>query len=366
MNPKTYLSPPSLEGNERKYLLEALDSNWIAPVGPFVDRLEGDLRTLTGLPGAVALNSGTAGIHLALRLLGVGPGDEVICPTFTFIASAAPITYLGATPVFVDCEAETWNMDPEALEQAIVSRRKAGARVKAVVFAYCYGMPGQMDAILEICNRHSLPLVEDAAEALGSTWKGKPAGTLGAIGVYSFNGNKIITGSAGGALVTADLTIAKRAKKLAAQAKEPTPHFEHHEIGYNYALSNLLAAIVVGQLEQLGKKVEARRVVFSHYLASLSTKPGIHWQKEAPEAFSNRWLSTFQFDAVSGLLASAMMQSLTDRNIESRPLWKPLHLQEAFRDQDLHFGSDLSARLFANGICLPATSVDLATDRNIA
>lgn len=348
MNPqRVYLSPPNLEGNERKYLLEALESNWIAPTGPFVDRLEAALRLHTGLPGAVALNSGTSGIHLALRLLGVGSEDEVICPTFTFIASAGPITYLGAKPVFVDCERETWNMSPELLEQAIRSRRAAGAPVKAVVFAHCYGMPGYMDEIIEICRRHDLPLVEDAAEALGSTYKGKPAGTFGDIGVYSFNGNKIVTGSVGGALVCKDPDLAQRAKKFASQCKENTPHFEHHEIGYNYAMSNLVAAVVLGQLEHLPQKVQRRRAIFEGYVEQLFQSPHTSWQQELHGVHANRWLSAFVMPAE---LAHPLRDRLLNRNTESRPLWKPLHQQVAFHGC-LFFGN--GAKIL-EGICLPS------------
>jgi pyridoxal phosphate-dependent aminotransferase EpsN len=352
-NDRIYLSPPRLEGNERKYLLEALDSNWIAPTGPFVTRLEQALREHTGMPEAIAVNSGTSAIHLALRVLGVGPGDEVICPTFTFIASAAPATYLGASPVFVDCEMQTWNMDPELLDQAIRSRRAAGAKVKAVVFAYCYGMPGRMDEILEICRRHELPLIEDAAEALGSTYKGKPAGTLGDIGIYSFNGNKIVTGSVGGAVVCRDLAISARIRKLVAQAKENTPHFEHHEIGYNYGMSNLVAAVVLGQLEMLEKKVSDRRKVFDGYVKQLRDTPGVRWQVEIDGCRANRWLSAFFFGDDSGIRASELIAKLASQNIESRPLWKPLHLQGAFTE-NLFFGDDAGGSEVLAGVCLPS------------
>jgi len=353
-NDRIYLSPPHLDGNERKYLLEALESNWIAPTGPFVVRLEQALREHSGLPEAIAVNSGTSAIHLALRVLAVGPGDEVICSTFTFIASAAPVTYLGATPVFVDCEMQTWNMDPAHLEQAIQSRRAAGANVKAVIFAYCYGMPGRMTEIIEVCRRHGLPLVEDAAEALGSTYQGKPAGTLGDIGIFSFNGNKIVTGSVGGAIVCRDATLAARMRKLASQAKENTPHFEHHEIGYNYGMSNLVAAVVLGQLECLEQKVNNRREVFEGYVAQLEKIPSVTWQVEPDGSRANRWLSAFHFGTNPELRASALIAKLAAGNMESRPLWKPLHTQIAFGPEALHFGGECAESLFANGVCLPS------------
>lgn len=319
-----------------------------------MDRLEAELRVYTGLNGVVAVNSGTSAIHLALRLAGVGPGDEVICPTFSFIASAAPVTYLGATPVFVDCEPQTWNMDPETLDKAIISRRQAGARVKAVVFAYCYGMPGRMEEILSICARHEIPLIEDAAEALGSTWQGKPAGTLGDFGIYSFNGNKIVTGSVGGALLCKDPAVTMRARKLASQAKESTPHFEHHEIGYNYGMSNLVAAIVLGQMECISSKVESRRLIFEAYFKQIMNRSGVTFQVEVAGAQSNRWLSTFAFSKDSGIVASSLTKTLEEMNIESRPLWKPLHTQKAFENQCLYYGEGVAESLFSNGICLPS------------
>lgn len=355
MQPKRiYLSPPLLEGKERQYLLEALESNWIAPTGPFVDRLEDALRSHTGLPGAVALNSGTSGIHLALKILGVGPLDEVICPTFTFIASAGPITYLGAKPVFVDCERDTWNMDPELLDQAIRARRAAGASVKAMIFAHCYGTPGYMNEILAVCNKHELPMIEDAAEALGSSYHGKAAGTMGHIGVYSFNGNKIVTGSVGGALVSNDIELCNRAKKLASQAKENTPHFEHHEVGFNYGMSNLVAAVVLGQLETLSQKVAHRRQVFQNYLKQFAPYQGVLWQQELLGVQANRWLSAFAFAPSCEIQVQTLRDTLSQRNAESRPLWKPLHTQKAFQNGLQVFGGALAQELFSNGICLPS------------
>lgn len=355
---RIFLSPPDLRGKEREYLLEALDSNWIAPLGPFVNRFESSLQDFLKVPSIVALNSGTSAMHLALRLAGVGIGDEVICPTSSFIASAAPVTYLGAKPVFVDCNPLTWNMDLQTLEGAIKARRTAGASVKAVVFAYSYGMPSDMDAFVSLCQKYELPLIEDAAEALGSTWNQRAAGTFGDYGIYSFNGNKILTGSTGGALYCKNPADTKRARKLASQAKEDAPHFEHHEIGYNYAMSHIVAAILCAQMEQLSEKIAERRVTFSSYLQHLSmVKPqnvDVLYQQEIPNAQSNRWLSTFYSPSLAGSTFFAHLRNkLNQANADHRPLWKPLHLQKAFAGCT-YFGNGFSETLFQNGICLPS------------
>jgi len=355
---RIYLSPPDLRGREREYVLEALDSNWIAPLGPFVTRLESSLQEFLDVPSVVALNSGTSALHLALRLAGVGDGDEVICPTSSFIASAAPVTYLGAKPVFVDCNPLTWNMDLQFLETAIASRRNAGASLKAVVFAYSYGMPSNMDDFVSLCQKYELPLIEDAAEALGSTWNQKAAGTFGDFGVYSFNGNKIITGSTGGALYCKNPADTLRARKLASQAKEDAPHFEHHEIGYNYAMSHIVAAILCAQMEQLPEKIAQRQQTFARYQQILAdSKPkniDICYQREIDNAQSNRWLSTFYSPGQEGsAYLTLLRKNLSFANADHRPLWKPLHLQKAFAGC-IYFGDGFSETLFQNGICLPS------------
>lgn len=362
MDPKRiYLSPPLLEGNERKYLLEALDSNWVAPTGPFVERLEETLKQYTGMPGVVAMNSGTSAIHIALRLCGVGPGDEVICPTFSFIASAGPVTYLGAKPLFVDCEPVTWNMDPVLLEKTLQECKSRSNRVKAVIFAYCYGMPSNMVQIKSICDHFEVPLIEDAAEALGSTYNYKPAGTFGTFGIYSFNGNKIATGSVGGALLCNDPSLAIHARKLASQAKEQTQHFEHHEVGYNYAMSNLAAAVILGQFEQLEAKVNKRRSVFENYTYQFKTTSGVNWQMEVDGALSNRWLSAFTFNLQCKFNKDILMEKLAQSNIESRPLWKPLHTQKAFSYPFCKI-FPVSELLFRTGLCLPSgTAINILT-----
>lgn len=348
---RIYLSPPLLQGNERQYLLEALDSNWIAPLGPFVDRLEQNLCQRLQTPHVIPVNSGTSALHLALRLCGVQNGDEVICPTFSFIASAAPVTYLGARPVFVDCEATTWNMDLNLIEEAIVQRRQAGAQVKAVVFAYSYGIPGHMSELVALCDRYDLPLIEDAAEALGSSWQNQAAGTFGRFGVLSFNGNKIITGSTGGALICQQKSDAQQARKLAAQAKETTLHFEHHSIGYNYGLSNLVAAVLVAQLEQLDHRIALHRTSFDHYQDQLQNQPSLDFPQEISGAFANRWLSAF---TLTPQHAQWLLKQLLSHNIEARPLWMPLHQQQAFGPNPICLNRGVSESLFARGICLPS------------
>ncbi len=355
---RIFLSPPDLRGREREYVLEALDRNWIAPLGPFVTRFESSLQEFLKVPSIVALNSGTSAMHLALRLAGVKEGDEVICPTSSFIASAAPVTYLGAKPVFVGCNPLTWNMDLQTLETAIIARRNAGASVKAAVFAYSYGMPSDMDDFVSLCQKHELPLIEDAAEALGSTWNGQAAGTFGDFGIYSFNGNKMITGSTGGALYCKNPADTLRARKLASQAKEDAPHFEHHEIGYNYAMSNIVAAILCAQMEQLTEKIAQRQHTFARYLQILAdSKPAnidICYQREIDNTQSNRWLSTFYSPSQEGSAYITLLRNnLSKANADHRPLWKPLHLQKAFAGCT-YFGDGFSEKLFQNGICLPS------------
>ena len=302
------------------------------------------------------MNSGTSALHVALRLLGVGPGDEVLCSSFSFVASAGPITYLGAIPVFVDCESFTWNMCPQALQEAITHRLQAGVRPKALILAHCYGMPGFVSELLEVAHRYGIPVVEDAAEALGSSWNGQSLGTLGDFGVYSFNGNKICTASAGGALVCASEEWAQRAKWLISQCKDPVPHFEHREVGYNYGMSNLLAAVAVAELEELSEKVQKRREVFDQYyeeLSALLPEEHFDFQAEPDGGWGNRWLSALYLEPESRIQAESLRQKLLERQIETRPLWKPLHQQRAFSGT-LFFGSGLCETLFQGGICLPS------------
>ena len=350
---RIYLSPPHLEPTAQQYMAEAIASNWIAPVGPFITRFEKALCDYSQSPHCIAVNSGTSAIHLALIVAGVTDGDEVLCSTFTFAASAFPIRYQRATPIFVECEAQGWNICPDTLEQAITARHKLGKHPKALIVAHCYGNPADMPRILNICEKHNITVIEDAAEAVGSSLQGIPMGNWASLGAYSFNGNKIITCSSGGALLCKNDAQAKLARKIAAQAKEPVPHFEHHLEGHNFLMSNLLAAVGVSQLEVLADRVKSRRERFDSYQEQLHKIPGCSWQHEIPGAISNRWLSTFYFSSDSTINTSDWISKLAAENIESRALWKPLHTQVAFKDCP-YYGDGLSERLYANGICLPS------------
>lgn len=354
---RIYLSPPSLGSNARRYLLEALDSNWIAPMGPFVDLFATALQAKLESPHApVPMNSGTSALHVALRLLGVGPGDVVLCSTFTFVATAGPIVYQGARPVFVDCESLTWNMSPEALSEAILDLHAQGKHPKALILAHCYGMPGHLDELLGIARQYGIPVIEDAAEALGSTWNGQALGTFGDFGVFSFNGNKICTTSSGGALVCAQAPHAEKARWFISQCKDPTPHFEHREVGYNYGMSNLLAAVGLAEIEELDAKVKWRRQTFDHYydqLSDLLDDSLWDFQAEPDAANANRWLSAFHFSPDAPFDGEALRLRLAARQIDSRPLWKPLHLQTAFAGCSC-YGDGAAERLFQSGICLPS------------
>lgn len=342
---------------EQHYVAEAFATNWIAPLGPHVDGFEQDLCRFTGAAHAAALSSGTAALHLALVLAGVGPGQEVLCQSFTFSASANPIVYLGAKPVFIDSEAETWNLSPEALAQAIAERRQAGARLGAVIAVHLYGMPAKMDAIRRICQEAELPLIEDAAEALGSTYQGQACGTLGTYGVLSFNGNKIITTSGGGALLGADGAAIQKARFLATQARDAAPHYQHSHIGYNYRLSNVLAGIGRGQMEVLPDRIAQRRAVFSFYQKRFGQRAGIQFLPEPNGSFCNRWLTCILVDPAltGGITREDIRLHLEADNIESRPLWKPMHLQPIFADAP-YVGDGTAERLFAQGLCLPSGS----------
>lgn len=365
MSKRIYLSPPHMSGQEIMYVRNAFDTNWIAPLGPNVDGFELDLSNfLCDNMHTAALNSGTAGIHLALTLLGVGPSDEVICQSLTFSASANPILYLGAIPIFIDSEAQTWNMSPIFLERAIKSRIAYGIKPKAIVVVHLYGMPAMMDEIMEISQRYDIPVIEDAAEALGSMLNGKKLGTFGTIGIFSFNGNKIITTSGGGAMVSHNLSLVAKARFLSCQAKEPLPYFQHSEVGYNYRMSNIAAAIGRGQMEILPLRVSQRRAIFDIYKKNLSATTGISFQEEPDSRyFSNRWLTAFIIDESAHFEVERFRLALEEENIEVRHIWKPMHLQPLFA-QYLYFGSGVSDSLFRNGICLPSgssmTEVDLA------
>lgn len=354
---KIFLSPPHLSGNEWKYMKDAIDSNWIAPLGPNVDAFENELAHYVGAAGAVAVSSGTAAIHLALLLLDVKKGDIVFCSSLTFVASANPILYQGAEPVFIDSEPETWNMSPEALKRAFQEASSSGKLPKAVIVVDLYGQSAKMDEILAVCNYYEVPLIEDSAESLGSIYKGKSCGTLGKFGVFSFNGNKIITTSGGGMLVSDDLEALRKARFLATQARDPAPHYQHSEIGFNYRMSNILAGIGRAQLENIEERVAAKRQIFSYYYEELSGLPGLHFMPELKNTRSNRWLTTLTIDEkVTGVSANKLLQSLTENNIEARPVWKPLHLQPLFESMKYypHDEHSLSDQLFMTGICLPS------------
>ncbi len=343
-------------GQELALVLEAFAANWIAPVGPDVDAFEREFAELTGCGHAVALSSGTAALHLALILAGVGPGDDVLVSTFTFSASVNPIVYQGARPVFIDSEVTSWNMDPVLLEKALAERASAGNSPKAVVLTHIYGQSADLDPIVAACDRYGVTLIEDAAEVLGATYKGRAPGTFGKFGGFSFNGNKIITTSGGGMLVSDDAEAMAHARKLATQARDPAPHYEHTEIGYNYRLSNILAAIGRGQLQVLEDRVEARRRNFNFYAEALGDVPGIGFMPEAPWGRHTRWLACITVDpAAFGADREAVRLALEAEHIESRPLWKPMHRQPVFSRSPV-VGGAVADALFDQGLCLPSGS----------
>ena len=365
---RIFLSPPHMSGNEQKYINEAFETNWIAPLGPNVDAFEKELAEYIGSKGAAAVSSGTAAIHLALRLLDVQQGDSVFCSSLTFIASANPILYQGAEPVFIDSEPDTWNMSPLALERAMEAAKKEGKLPKAVVVVNLYGQSAKMDEILAICNHYQVPVVEDAAESLGSTYKGKKSGTFGKFGIYSFNGNKIITTSGGGMLVSDDVEALQKARFLATQARDPAPHYQHSQVGYNYRMSNIVAGIGRAQLEVLDERVKARRAIFDRYVQALGDIEGIHFMPELEGTMSNRWLTTLTIDQQAlGMTPMDIINALAAENIEARPVWKPLHLQPLFDGVQYYpheEGWSVSDELFANGICLPSGSSMTAEEQN--
>lgn len=357
---RIFLSSPHMSGNEQKYINEAFETNWIAPLGPNVDAFEKEIAAYTGVNEAAAVSSGTAAIHLALSLLGVDKGDTVFCSTLTFIASANPILYLGAEPVFIDSEPETWNMSPQALEKAFREAASNGKLPKAVIVVNLYGQSANMDELTSLCNQYEVPMIEDAAESLGSSYKGKQSGSFGRFGIFSFNGNKIITTSGGGMLVSNDAAAIHKARFLATQARDPAPHYQHSKVGYNYRMSNVLAGIGRAQLEVLEDRVEARRSIFDRYQQELSSLPGIQFMPELNRTYSNRWLTAMTIDErEAGISVSHLIEILAAENIEARPVWKPLHMQPLFKNIK-HFShheiESVSERLFANGICLPSGS----------
>lgn len=353
---KIWLSSPHMGEAEFKFVKEAFDTNWISPVGPHIQGFEEDLASYNGIPHVAALSSGTAAIHLALILLGVERNDEVICSSFTFSGSCNPIAYLGAIPVFVDSEQQTWNMDPVLLEEAIKDRLSKGKKPKAIITVHLYGMPAQIDKIMEIALKYDIPVVEDAAEALGSTFNGKKLGTFGTIGIFSFNGNKIITTSGGGAMVSEDKSYIDKAKFLSTQARDQAPHYQHSEIGYNYRLSNVCAGIGRGQMLVLDERVEKRRQIYENYRQNLEPL-GVYFLKESVNSTSNRWLTTVLLDRddKSNHLREKVRMDLEKLNIESRPLWKPMHLQPVFNSTPAYVNG-VSEGLFVTGLCLPSGS----------
>jgi Predicted pyridoxal phosphate-dependent enzyme apparently involved in regulation of cell wall biogenesis len=354
--PKIWLSSPHMGGDELKFIQEAFDTNWISPVGPHISGFEEDLSRYVGVAHGAALSSGTAAIHLALIILGVQKEDEVLCSSFTFSGTCNPIVYQGAKPVFIDSEASTWNMDPELLEEAIKDRiRKTGKKPKAVIVVHLYGMPAQMDKIMKICRAYEIPVIEDAAEALGSNLHGQKLGTFGDLSVLSFNGNKIITTSGGGALLSNNKGWIDQAKFLATQARDPAPHYEHSHIGFNYRLSNICAGIGRGQMKVLDERVAQRRKVFEYYQTQLSGIKSIQFLKEPVGYYSNRWLTTILIHPGAGISRETIRLALEKENIESRPLWKPMHLQPVFKHCSA-YSTGVSARLFEEGLCLPSGS----------
>lgn len=360
-NKRVYLSSPHMSGGEKRYIEEAFATNWIAPLGPHVDAFEREVASFCHSAGAVAVSSGTAAIHLALKLAGVGPGDEVFCSTLTFIASVNPILYQGAIPVFVDSDQTSWNMSPEALKLALEKRTAAGKLPKAAVVVNLYGQSAEYSEIKYLCDEYGVLLIEDAAESMGATYQGQPSGTFGKFGIFSFNGNKIITTSGGGMLISDDLEALTKARFYATQAREPRGFYHHQEIGYNYRMSNILAGIGRGQLKVLPKRVAARRAVYERYAEAFSKTVGLEFMPELPEGVSTRWLTALTVDEkLTGIKPDQIIAALEEENIEARRIWKPMHLQPLFEAYDYFSnaddGSSVADVLFRDGICLPSGS----------
>ena len=362
-NNKIWLSPPHISGNEKKYVDEAFDQNWIAPAGPHLDKFEDEISRFSNGYEVAVLSSGTAAIHLSLILLGIKKNDIVLCSSFTFSASVNPVIYQGATPVLIDSENETWNMDPFLLENAITDYIKMGKKPKAIILVHLYGYPAKLDQVLEISNKYNIPIIEDAAEAIGSTYKGQPLGTFGEIGVFSFNGNKIITTSSGGAIISKNKQFIKKAKFLATQARDNSPHYEHSEIGYNYRMSNVCAAIGIGQIEVLESRVEKRRFIYNYYKENLNSIPFVSFVDDMDGYFSNRWLTTILISEKSVINREDIRLKLLEHNIESRPLWKPMHMQPVFSSYKSYING-VSEYLFKRGLCLPSGSIMEEKDLN--
>ncbi len=369
---RIFLSPPHMSGEEQKFIDEAFASNWIAPLGPNVDAFEREVAAAVGVEGAVALVSGTAALHLALILAGVEPGDTVFCSSLTFIGSTNPILYMNAEPVFIDSEKQTWNMSPRALEKAFDEAKKTGVLPRAVIVVHLYGQSADMKSIMEICDRYGIPVIEDAAESLGATYRGKASGTYGKFGVFSFNGNKIITTSGGGMLISDDLEALEKARFLASQAREPAEHYQHREMGYNYRLSNILAGVGRGQLGVLEERVDRRRAIFERYCRALSGMKGIEFMPEASSGRSTRWLTALLLEpGTSASRRSQIIDHMDRHNIEIRPVWKPMHRQPIFkecRSYPHESGNYVADQLFARGLCLPSGSglTDEQQDRVIS
>jgi dTDP-4-amino-4,6-dideoxygalactose transaminase len=353
------LSTPHMGSSEIEFIEEAFRTNWIAPLGPNVDAFEREVAGLTGVGHAAALSSGTAAIHLALVLLGVGAGDRVFCSSLTFAASCNPIVYQNAEPVFIDAEPESWNMSPRALERALAEAKAEGWKPAAIIVVNLYGQSADMDPILELCSHYNVPVIEDAAESMGATYKGRASGSFGRLSIFSFNGNKIITTSGGGMLLSDEEDLIHRARFLSTQAREPALHYEHKEIGYNYRMSNILAGVGRGQLQVLEERVRARRQVFATYREGLGDLPGVEWMPEPEWSYATHWLSTCTIDpALAGIDARTLLARLGNELIEARPVWKPMHLQPVFAHCRYfeHANESVSDRLFETGLCLPSGS----------
>ena len=357
MKEKIWLSSPHMSGNEMKFVNEAYETNWIAPLGPNVDGFEQDLQKYLDISHVAALSSGTGAIHLALVLLGVNAGDEVLASSFTFSATVNPITYVGATPILIDSETDTWNMSPELLEEAITDRIAKGKKPKAIILVHLYGMPAKIDEIMDISRKYEIPVIEDAAEALGSKYKNKALGTFGKFGILSFNGNKIITTSGGGALISDDEEAIQKARFLATQARDNAPHYQHSHIGYNYRMSNILAGIGRGQMMVIDNRVEQRRANHLFYKNIFKNADGITLLEEpSDDYFSNFWLTTILIDdKKTGFTNTDLRLAFEKENIETRPLWKPMHLQPVFKSYPAYLNG-VSESLFKKGLCLPSGS----------
>lgn len=357
--PKVWLSSPHMGGSEQKYVQDAFDANWIAPLGANVNGFENDLQEYLGQNSFVgALSSGTAAIHLGLILLGVKAGDEVLCQSMTFSASANPILYLGATPIFVDSELDTWNICPIALEQAILDRIQKGSKPKALIPVHLYGVPYKIEEVRAIANRYGIPILEDSAEAIGSSYKGQKCGTFGDIGVLSFNGNKVITTSGGGAIITKTKALKERALFFATQSRDNAVHYQHSEIGYNYRLSNICAGIGRGQMEVLASRVKSRRMMHDFYVDLFQDIPGVTvFTAPNEDYFANYWLSSLLIEPqlTNGIDREVLRLAFEAENIESRPLWKPMHMQPIF-EQYPYYGTNVAENLFEKGLCLPSGS----------